>query len=65
MAKTPIKHLDKRLAPRYLERGELDKKVYDKHISDLPDLADQADNIAELVYASSDDDGDIPATDVH
>ncbi len=36
------KLLDKRVAQRYVERGILDEKEYEKHIKSLPDLADQA-----------------------
>ncbi|HEX9290669.1 MAG TPA: hypothetical protein VF904_14185 [Anaeromyxobacteraceae bacterium] len=36
------KLLDKRVAQRYVEKGVLDEKAYEKHIKSLPDLADQA-----------------------
>ena len=36
------KLLDKRVAQRYLRKGRLDEKEFQKHIQALPDLADQA-----------------------
>jgi hypothetical protein len=36
------KVVDKRVAQRYVRRGVLDEKDYEKHIKGLPDLADQA-----------------------
>lgn len=36
------KHIDKRVASRYLRKGIVDEKEYDKHLKGLPDLADQA-----------------------
>jgi hypothetical protein len=37
-----LKLLDKRVAQRYLRKGRLDEKEYQKHVQSLPDLADQA-----------------------
>jgi hypothetical protein len=36
------KLIDKRVAHRYLRKGVLDEKEYEKHVKALPDLADQA-----------------------
>lgn len=36
------KLVDKRVAQRYLKKGRLDEKDYEKHIKSLPDLAEQA-----------------------
>jgi hypothetical protein len=36
------KVVDKRVAQRYVRRGVVDEKDYEKHIKGLPDLADQA-----------------------
>lgn len=36
------KLIDKRVAHRYVRKGILDEKEYDKHMKTLPDLADQA-----------------------
>ncbi len=33
---------DKRVAHRYVRKGILDEKDYEKHMKSLPDLADQA-----------------------
>ncbi len=36
------KLVDKRVAHRYLRKGTLDEKEWEKHLKALPDLADQA-----------------------
>lgn len=36
------KLVDKRVALRYVRKGKLDEKEYDKYLKSLPDLADQA-----------------------
>lgn len=36
------KLIDKRVAHRYVRKGTLDEKEYEKHMKSLPDLADQA-----------------------
>lgn len=36
------RHLDKRTAERYVRSGQLDEKVWEKHLKSLPDLADKA-----------------------
>ena len=35
-------HYDKRIAQRYIARGQLDRKDWEKHLKTLPDLADKA-----------------------
>jgi hypothetical protein len=35
------KHLDKRTAERYLRSGQLEEKAYERHITELPDVADK------------------------
>ncbi|WP_242392607.1 hypothetical protein [Anaeromyxobacter oryzisoli] len=42
MADFENKLVDKRVAQRYLRKGKLDEKDYEKHLKGLPDLADQA-----------------------
>ncbi len=52
------KLIDKRVAQRYLRKGRLDEKDYDRYLKSLPDLADQA------VPVESDlDDDDLGAPD--
>jgi hypothetical protein len=41
MSDIEIKHLDKRTQARYLARGILPEKEFEKHLKSLPDLADQ------------------------
>ncbi len=36
------KLIDKRVAQRYLKKGRLDEKEYDRYLKSLPDLAEQA-----------------------
>ena len=36
------KLVDKRVAQRYVRKGIVDEKDYEKHLKALPDLADQA-----------------------
>jgi hypothetical protein len=53
MADAPDPKLfDKRVAHRYVRKGRLDEKEWEKHVKSLPDLADQA------VPVESDLDGD-------
>ena len=42
MAEIENKLVDRRTAHRYLRKGVLDEKDYEKHLKSLPDLADQA-----------------------
>ena len=43
MADAPDPKLfDKRVAHRYVRKGRLDEKEWEKHLKSLPDLADQA-----------------------
>ena len=42
--------LDKRLVDRLVARGRVSRDDLEKHLKDLPDLADKADNIAGIVY---------------
>lgn len=46
----PIAQLDKRVIDRSVARGFLSKSEYEAHLKGLPDLAEQADNIADKVY---------------
>jgi hypothetical protein len=60
------KLLDKRVASRYVKKGRLDEKEYEKHIKSLPDLADQAvpiesDLDSEDLDDDLDDEADEPA----
>ncbi len=42
MADTNSRQIDKRVAHRYVRKGILDEKDWDKHLKSLPDLAEQA-----------------------
>ncbi len=48
------KLIDKRVAQRYLRKGRVDEKEYDRYLKSLPDLADQA----VPVESDLDQDGD-------
>jgi hypothetical protein len=42
MADIETKQIDKRVAHRYVRKGLLDEKEWEKHLKALPDLAEQA-----------------------
>lgn len=42
--------MDKRLIDRQIERGNLSRDELDQHLKALPDLEEQADNIAGVIY---------------
>jgi hypothetical protein len=42
MADIETKLIDKRVAQRYVRKGLLDEKDWEKHMKGLPDLAEQA-----------------------
>ena len=42
--------IDKRLADRLVAKGKISREELEKHLKELPDLADRADNIAGIVY---------------
>ncbi len=48
------RHLDRRVVERYLKKGLLDEKEYQKYLKSLPDLAETADKI-DTEFASGDD----------
>ncbi len=50
----PTRYLDRRVAERYVKRGLLDEKEYQKYLKSLPDLAETADKI-DTEFASGDD----------
>ncbi len=53
------KSLDKRVVHRYVRKGVVDEKDYEKHIKNLPDLADQAAPVeASIEGEDLDDEGD-------
>ena len=41
----PIRQLDRRVAERYLKKGLLDEKEYQRYLKSLPDLAEKATRI--------------------
>lgn len=47
---------DKRMVERFVDRGLVDEKAYEKHLASLPDLTDQAE-AAEVVLESDEDVG--------
>ena len=52
------KHLDKRTTERYQRTGELDEKAYERHISELPDVADKSVPVETLMQDENLDDED-------
>jgi hypothetical protein len=45
------KFLDKRTAERYLRSGQLDDKAYERHLKNLPDVADKAATVETAIDA--------------
>lgn len=52
------KLVDKRVVQRYLKKGQLDGKEYEKHLKSLPDLTDQAVPIESALEGDFVDDED-------
>jgi len=52
------KQVDKRVVSRYLRKGIVDEKDYERHLKALPDLADQAVAIEAALDTDLDDDLD-------
>jgi hypothetical protein len=52
------RHVDKRVAHRYLRKNVLDEKDWEKHLKSLPDLADQAVAIEAAMDGEPEDEGD-------
>jgi hypothetical protein len=52
------KLIDKRVAQRYVRKGRIDEKEYEKHLKTLPDLADQAIPIEASIDSDDLDDLD-------
>lgn len=50
--------VDKRVAQRYVRKGVVDEKDYEKHMKSLPDLADQAVPVEASIEGEDFEDGD-------
>jgi hypothetical protein len=50
------KHLDKRTAERYLRSGQLDEKAFERHLTELPDVADKATTVETAMDGDDFDD---------
>ena len=50
--------LDKRVVHRYVRKGVVDEKEYDKHLKSLPDLADKAAPVEASIEGEEVDDED-------
>ena len=52
------RNVDKRVAHRYLRKGIVDEKDYEKYVKSLPDLAEQAMPVeASIEHDEVDDEG--------
>jgi hypothetical protein len=59
MADAPDPKLfDKRVAHRYVRKGRLDEKEWEKHVKSLPDLAEQAVPVESALDGEDLDDDD-------
>jgi hypothetical protein len=58
MAETPEnKLIDQRVAQRYIRKGQLDAKDYERYLKSLPDVADQAVPVeSEVEHVETGDD---------
>jgi hypothetical protein len=54
------KTLDKRVVHRYVRKGVVDEKEYEKHLKNLPDLAERAAPVEASIEGEDldDDEGD-------
>lgn len=52
------KFLDKRTSPRYLTSGQLDEKLYDRHMKGLPDLQEKSIVVETMMDDEDFDDDD-------
>lgn len=50
------KHLDKRTAERYVRSGQLDEKALERHLTELPDVADKATTVETAMDGEDFDD---------
>ena len=50
------KLVDKRVAHRYVKKGVVDEKDYDKYMKSLPDLADQAATVEASIEGQEPED---------
>ncbi|MFZ5470419.1 MAG: hypothetical protein ACOZIN_13360 [Myxococcota bacterium] len=46
---------DKRTVSRYIQKGLIDEKAYEKHLKSLPDLADKAAPVQTIVVESQEE----------
>lgn len=51
------KTIDKRVVHRYVKKGVVDDKEYDKHLKNLPDLTDRAAPVEASIEGEGLDDG--------
>lgn len=58
MADIENKLVDRRVAHRYVRKGKLDEKEYERYLKTLPDLADQAVPIEASIEGDDLDDLD-------
>lgn len=42
---TPLRYLDRRVVERYLKKGLLDEKEYQRHLKALDDLSEKAGSV--------------------
>jgi len=60
------RHLDRRVAQRYITEGDFDRKTWKAHLSDLPDLEASSANVEAVMTRGNtvpNDSGEAPAAD--
>lgn len=45
MSEIDLRYTDKRTVERYIRQGQVDEKVFEKHLKALPDLAEKAERV--------------------
>jgi len=53
------KHVDKRVALRYVHKGIVEEKEYEKYLKTLPDLADRALTVEASMEGDDDADDEV------
>ena len=52
------RHLDKRTAERYIRKGQLDEKVWEKHLKSLEDISEKGAVVETAIAGEEDFDED-------
>jgi hypothetical protein len=59
MAELDPRYTDKRTIDRYIKTGMIDEKEYEKHVKNLPDVAEKGMAVESVLDDDIDDEDDI------